>query len=511
MPRYFSGLSSFNRNIGKLGSLMVLVGLLGVVKNIIVVQTFGTSREIEIYFASIVLFLSVERLFSIGVLNDILIPEFVKLKEEENNDVAMISFSLLNNWIILVSTLVTIILWLFAQNILNIILVGFNADEINKATYFFRLIIPCMPLRMFNGMCSVPFMANKIYTIHERTGILNKMIEIALLTSLGNTYGVEVLIYAIIIGVLIRFSFILYLFKKYNYYYKIMLRSKRFSVKWIFSKIYIPLAQTFGLQINRWILYGVLTLLPQGMLAIYQYVEKFSGQISSIFMKSFSSIFLTETSTESNLFDKNWFNSFLEKILFMYFIILIVLVCAGNDILTLLWQSDKFTTDNISLAYMLLMFFTTMFFFQIIGMAYIKLDTARGYIAKHYISGLVMQIISSIVLVLTIEPLGFYSLIVRLLIISFTTSTLSIYFNYRNNKESFVIFSRNYIVKSFFQILITVLIIHYLSWLTPFNAVGEDKLFTLIVILVKTFTSLILFATVNRYIKVHNIKSILKS
>ena len=43
-----------------------------------------------------------------------------------------------------------------------------------------------------------------------------------------------------------------------------------------------------------------------------------------------------------------------------------------------LWQSDKFTTDNISLAYMLLMFFTTMFFFQIIGMAYIKLDTARG-------------------------------------------------------------------------------------------------------------------------------------
>ena len=73
MPRYFSGLSSFNRNIGKLGSLMVLVGLLGVVKNIIVVQTFGTSREIEIYFASIVLFLSVERLFSIGVLNDILI------------------------------------------------------------------------------------------------------------------------------------------------------------------------------------------------------------------------------------------------------------------------------------------------------------------------------------------------------------------------------------------------------------------------------------------------------
>ena len=122
-----------------------------------------------------------------------------------------------------------------------------------------------------------------------------------------------------------------------------------------------------------------------------------------------------------------------------------------------------------------------------------------------------MQIISSIVLVLTIEPLGFYSLIVRLLIISFTTSTLSIYFNYRNNKESFVIFSRNYIVKSFFQILITVLIIHYLSWLTPFNAVGEDKLFTLIVILVKTFTSLILFATVNRYIKVHNIKSILKS
>ena len=313
MLQKFKLVSKSNRTIGKISSFMLLTGLLSLVQNILTVQIFGTSREVEIYFAALVILTTIERLFNVGVINDILIPTFIKIKEKENNFTAMTSFSLINNWFILFTCIASTILYFGAPIFLTLVLPGFKNIEIQRTVEIFRIIAIFIPIRMFNGMCSIPFKANEIYTVHEKTGIINRIILIALLLIASDLYGINILITGTILGINIRFFYILFLLKKNNLQYQFLFKSDQFSAKWILGKIYIPIIQTLSLQINRWIVLGALTILPQGYLAIYRYVYQLYGQFSSIIIKSVGTVFLTEVSSKDNLYNKEWFSSFLKK------------------------------------------------------------------------------------------------------------------------------------------------------------------------------------------------------
>ena len=200
------------RDIGKLGSIKFANGLLALVQSLIVVQIFGISREIEIYIAAMFSIGTIDRMFNVGSVNEILIPTYVRLKEE-SQDVAMTSFSLVNNWFFLLSFFAALVIWFSAPYFLHLILPGFNRQEIAEATSLFRTLALFIPLKIFNGMCSIPFRANKNYVVHERTGMVNKLILIAMLLTVSDTYGVKVLVFGTILGIIIRFLYILYLFQ----------------------------------------------------------------------------------------------------------------------------------------------------------------------------------------------------------------------------------------------------------------------------------------------------------
>jgi peptidoglycan biosynthesis protein MviN/MurJ (putative lipid II flippase) len=508
--RIANALSNSNRNIGKIGFFLLINGMLALVKNILTVQIFGISKEIEIYFAAMIAMVTIERLFNVGTLNEILIPSYIRLKEKENNYIAMTSFSLINNWVFLIACFATIGLWFIAPFFLSVILPGFSKQDLHQTTVLFRVIALFIPFRMFNGMCSVPFMANKIYTMHEITGMINKLIVIMLLIFANEIYGTKVLILGMILGIIIRFFYILFLFRRFGFCYQFLLKSDRFTAKWILKKIYIPLIQTLFLQFNRWILLGALTVLPQGLLAIYQYIQQFYGQFSSIIMKSMGTVFLTETSTKTKIYNKDWLSVFLKKNSLIYFFSALMVVCIGKDFLKLIWESDKFSANDVSTAYILLVFLVFTMFFEMLRSIYLKLDTVRGNIAQQYFSSIIILTISSIILLLTVKIAGFYALIFRVLFITITQALFSVYINYYKSKDAFVIYSKTHIVKALSQgvaVLIIIKIIFDSLW---FN-IELSRMALLCSVCVKALVVTMIFMTINKYLKVHDLRLIIKS
>ena len=186
------------------------------------------------------------------------------------------------------------------------------------------------------------------------------------------------------------------------------------------------------------------------------------------------------------------------------------MICLGRDILNIIWASSNFTLDDISIAYMLLIFLIFTMFFDMLGSLYLKLDTARGNIAKQYMSNIIVLIISSVVLVLSVKTYGFSALIFRLLFVSTIQCIISLYFNYYNNKQSFATYKITHLFKTIFHSALVVIVFQALFNFWYFE-IELNKIIIFLLACFKTFILSILFLSINKLFKVYDFKSIIKS
>ena len=143
-------ISTVNRVLVRCGSVSVVNSSLGFIKSLLSVHAFGVSREIEFYFAETLLVGTIDRIFSVGTTTDILIPSFLQIKEKEGLNMAMLSFSMICNWFIIGSVVVTLLVVTAASSMVDLILRGFAADQIDQVVDLFCLLAVFIPLKIFN-------------------------------------------------------------------------------------------------------------------------------------------------------------------------------------------------------------------------------------------------------------------------------------------------------------------------------------------------------------------------
>jgi putative peptidoglycan lipid II flippase len=504
-----NNLSETNRSIGKIGSISAVNGLLAFVKSIFVVQIFGISRDIEIYFAAIMSISTIDRLYNIGTINEIFIPTYISLRDNEKQDIAMSFFSLLTNWFLLFALLTTIVLWFSTPLFINVILPGFSDQEIQQTATLFRALVLCIPLKIFNGMCSIPFRANKIYTVHELTGIISKFILITLLLFAADSYGVKVLVLGIIIGIFIRFFYILYLFKVNDFHYTFLFKSERFPVKWLLGRICIPFFQTIGLQVNRWIVLAAFSLLPAGILAIYQYVEQLYSNFYAILIKSLKAVFLTEISTKDNLYNKDQIFSYLMKVSLSSLFTLIIAICVGKEFLQVIWESNEFNYAHISLAYILLIAFFVTMFIGLTQSLYLSLNIARGNINRQYIGTFFILLLSSLIFVYMAEEIGFYAIVFRTCFIGIAELSFAMYINYLESRETFVVYNKYHLMKAMAHGSMVILVIYVVFDLFNSN-IEMTRIALLGLTFVKALAATVVFWAINKYLKVYDFRLMIR-
>lgn len=488
--------------IFKFASFLSVSSVVGFGLSICIAKIFGTSRSIEIYFAAIILIYNVDRFFSLGSLTEIFIPKYVRIKEKYSEEEAMKFFSSILTIFLILGVIATLLLLSYSEYLIEKVIKNFSIAETEQVTFFFKILLIILPLKLFNGLSMIPLRSNEKYNVHEKIGIILKVLTILFLIFLPKKYSLDILIYSLIISALLKFIVILILFNLYNYKFNFKLINNPYFNKEIFKTIIVSFSESVVYVFSYLLLLSALTGMSQGILAIYQYVSQIFGNLYPIIANSLSTIFLTEISKKNNQKNKTIVKNFLSKILFLSLIITIFAATSSKDFLTIIWGSNKFDSNSIHIAYYLLMLNIGSMLITLTDNFYQKFNIAKDLYIAQLIGKNIILLFSSI-LILKYYEQGYYILIFIGVAKAISSLIFSITLNYINNKDNFCFYRTKEIIKYLILTCLTIVLIICL-----FNNMNIFELNVVIIFLSKILLTFILIYLLNIVFKVFDIKKL---
>ena len=186
-----------NINIRNLFSLRFLSALFGICSSLIMIYTFGTKNNIEIWFLSSLIFNSFLALSQAGLISELVIPIYTAEREINDKNASDI-FSYLINLLMLFSTLFLIIIYYNLSDILLLIFSDNVKIDFDKLIKFTEIINLFIPLALLNIILKAILNSHKIFQIPEKIKILRQLITIASIVFFYK-YGVVALVYPFIV------------------------------------------------------------------------------------------------------------------------------------------------------------------------------------------------------------------------------------------------------------------------------------------------------------------------
>lgn len=334
-----------NINIRNLFSLRFLSALLGICSSLIMIYTFGTKNNIEIWFLSSVIFNSFLALSQAGLISELVIPVYTAERETNDKNASDI-FSYLINLLMLFSTLFLIIIYFNLSDILLFIFADNVKIDFDKLIKFTEIINLFIPLALLNIILKAILNSHKIFQIPEKIKILRQIITIA---SIGffYKYGVVALVYPFIVGIIIEFCILSIYLKKttFSYSFKIIRKPKlnlifSFNKNIISTILYVTSNQLFTIYLT-----SVISGFNIVFYNTYAYVINLFKVLRNTTINSFKTVYLTSFSL-----NKERFSQIRKEMNLMDFILgsFIIFVAVNSEsILLFLWQNKNFTIDSI--------------------------------------------------------------------------------------------------------------------------------------------------------------------
>ncbi|GAA0193110.1 hypothetical protein GCM10009122_56060 [Fulvivirga kasyanovii] len=390
------------RIIGGLTGLKIIGAVLGVIYMVLQVRYFGTSRAIEVFFAAQSVLYVIISLTQSGQLAEIFLPEYLKIRNSKGTSVAHAAYSVVANRLSAIVIIVLCIAFILAPFIIRLFIPGFSTEDQYQATYLFRAFLPFIFLQIQLAFLNTVLNAEQVFGRTEATNIVNGIISILILIFLYQDLEVWALVVSSYVGIIIQIALsLIYAYKKgIRYYFVWVLPS--FNHKVFFKTILSTLSYTIATQGLNWAMVASISFLPQGMLAIYKYVEKLYPKLNSILVQPFSTVFFTKISnkisseSDARHLKLKMVNLQEYSLLFGLFIFGLS-IAAGKESLSILWKGSNFTSADLAMAYQILCAFFIAFTFQLFYALNRKYSVALGLARYNYNYQTYAQLLSATV------------------------------------------------------------------------------------------------------------------
>tara|TARA_R110002073_G_scaffold72537_1_gene177595 strand:- start:620429 stop:621898 length:1470 start_codon:yes stop_codon:yes gene_type:complete len=446
----------------KLFSLKLVASLLGLIYSILQVRYFGASRTIEIYFAAQSLVYLVTSLTQSGQLAEVFLPEYHKL----NTIKVGLGYKGLNvviNRMVLFGTILMVFIFVFANYFVNLMVPGFSQEDKDFAVLIFRILLPVLYLALMNSFYVTVLNAEERFGRAELLGLTNTIVNILVLIVLYPFIQLWALVISFILGKLIEFIFYVWQLFKNGYRFQWILSIPEFDHKSFFKTMQSTFLYVGATQVYNIVLTASISFLPEGVYAIFKYVQNLSNKIKGLFIQPFMTIFFTRYSillqkSQSVLKE---FNKNMLSVINVNVITIIGTILLGDFIIDLIWGGEKFSKANVQLAYIFLLFNGFAVLLGSLGNIYRKMAVAHGKAKKLYLYWVVTQLLSAFFSYLLIKHFKINGLYYIILINSVLMSIPS-YIIYRTTKNAltFKLFSKDNIV-AVILINIAVLVKYY--------------------------------------------------
>ncbi|MBJ2174580.1 hypothetical protein JBL43_10055 [Aureibaculum sp. A20] len=381
----------------KLFSLKLISSLLGLIYSIIQVQYFGASRTIEIYFAAQSLVYLVTSLTQSGQLAEIFLPEYHRLNNI-NSGLGYKGLNIVINRMVFFGTILMILIFVLAHYVVELMVPGFSQEEKDFAVLIFRILLPVLYLALINSFYITVLNAEERFGRAELLGLTNTIVNILVLVILYPFIELWALVISFILGKVIEFVFYVWQLYKNGYRFHWVLSMPEFDHISFFKTMQSTFLYVGATQFYSIVLTASISFLPEGVYAIFKYVQNLSNKIKGLFIQPFMTIFFTKYSLllqkSQSVFKE--FNKNMISIINVNAIVIIGTILLGDYILNLIWGGKKFTMNNVQLAYLFILFNIFAVLLSSLGTIYRKMAVAHGLAKKLYLYWVIAQLMSGV-------------------------------------------------------------------------------------------------------------------
>lgn len=413
------------KTIGIMAFLSAMGALAGVITSIIMANYFGTSRELEVYFAAISLLTVISSMSQANALGDIFLPQYHQLASELGKEQARRAFSVLINWMVLVLMLLILIIFHALPFIVNLFFPGFEQEDKAMGVDMIRWLLPNLLIITMVQLFRMLLNAESIFGRAEGLATISRIGSLIATIILVPIYGIWALVVVFWIGQLIHIVGYLVILQKENYQHHLILRHEKFNVSALFKKTFFTFGLVSATQIYRLIFNAALTMLPQGYFAIYNYAQQITGQVNALLLRPISTVFFTQCSKAiaagaSSI--RKLADEALALMLLITSSLIVLALTSAENIFIGLWGGESFAEAEIAVAAMVIKF--KLFLVLIIGLGSMlrKVTLASGYTNSYFTIAIIVRLICTAIAWPLITKFGFNGLLLAMFLTSALTN-----------------------------------------------------------------------------------------
>lgn len=441
----------------------VLAKVLGFAREVVLGNIYGTSLYSDIYIITLtipaVIFTSVG-----NSLANIFIPLYYETKEKLGHEY---SIKFTNNLICLVSIIgiiISIIGFIYAEQIVKIFAIGFETEALSIATKFLKIMIFGTTFIGISSIYSAYLQANNKYYI---TGLVpipyNICIIISMILSVkfNNVY---ILAYGSLIAMMVQVIVQLPYAYNQGYRLKIYLDIKDEylnKVIWLVMPVFIGIAVN---QINTIVDKTLASTLIDGSVSALNYANKLNGFVSSLFTMSIATVIYPMLSRLSSDDNKEKFTESvcqsINSVILLVIPISVGAIVLSKPIVGLLFERGAFDSRATEMTAIALVFYSIgMVGFglrDILSKVFYSLKDTRTPMVNGAIA-MVMNIVLNLILVRFMGHAG----------LAFATSISSIiciFLLFNSLKKKIGYFGQDRIIKTTIKSLISAIIMGVITY-----------------------------------------------
>lgn len=389
----------------------VVVKILGFIRELVLASTYGTSIYSDAYLTSMSIPMVIFAIIGTGI-GTIFIPIYFDVKSKLGN---RDSLKFVNNIINIISILcitLTIVGFIFTEQIVSIFAFGFDAETFRITVYFTRVLFLSLVFTGLSYIMTYYLQANGNFII---PGLISLPRNIIIITSmvLSLKYGLDIMIWGSLLGIISEFIFQIPFAYKSGYKYNLSINLKDEYIKKAIVLLAPVMVSVAVNQINSTVDRALASTLAEGSISALNYANKLNGFVMAIFITSLVSVIYP---TLSKLSSNGEYEKFKESIVnsINSVVILVIPISIGaislaEPIVTILFKRGAFDSNAVEMTTIaLIMYSIGMVSFglrDILGRIFFSLQDTKTPM-KNGIICMIINIMMNMILIKNLKHAG---------------------------------------------------------------------------------------------------------
>jgi len=269
--------------------------IIGFLREGVVAAYFGTTQESDIFFLAYSAYtvLTVIIGSSIGISY---LPWFVNDKERDGYDKAVRFTSKIINQIFILSITITILFFIFAPFLANLIAPKYDQATLVILTEYIRLLSLSLFFSISIYILSSVLNGQKKFGISQSIGLLYRCTTIVMVVIFHNIMGAKSLVYSVIISSILQFTILFFLIFKKKSQYSFEAKFNNEKSRRLYKLIIPVFFGTGTIHLSQLIDKIIASTLSEGSVSALYFSGTLHSFINTLLIASLITVFYTELS-----------------------------------------------------------------------------------------------------------------------------------------------------------------------------------------------------------------------